>query len=407
MKKANLLFMGLFSIMAILMLQSITCNDSDPEPNPVPEVTTSSITDITANMAIGGGNVTSDGGETVTERGVCWSSSSIPIFSDSHTTNGSGTGAFTSEITGLSENTTYNVRAYATNSSGVGYGNVETFTTSGGGGLPVVTTSSVSDITNESAVCGGNITSDGGADWVSGGVCWNTNPNPEKTDNSTIDINNTGSFISNINYLQPDTKYYIRAYAVNSNGTSYGNELSFTTKGSGDAVCGYETSVSYAGQTYEIEGIGDQCWMSENLNIEEISGNSWCYDDNTTNCANYGRLYDWETIMQGTTSSNSIPSGVQGICPPGWHIPSDAEWGVLITYLDQTGGFGFPGLSSGFRNPDGTYSSLGSFSYWWSSTEYELDNTQVWYTFRYNQGFLGGSETASKDHGFSVRCLKD
>ncbi len=202
MKKANLFFVGFLTIITILMLESATCEDPDPEPTPVPELSTTPVTDIMANMATGGGTVISDGGSTVTERGVCWATYSGPTLNDSHTMDGNGTGVFTSEITGLDANTTYSVRAYATNSSGVGYGNVETFTTTGSGGLPVVTTSSVSDITNESAVCGGNVTSDGGAEWVMGGVCWNISPNPVKTDNSTIDINNEGSFISNINYLE-------------------------------------------------------------------------------------------------------------------------------------------------------------------------------------------------------------
>ncbi len=165
--------------------------------------------------------------------------------------------------------------------------------------------------------------------------------------------------------------------------------------------------MSYGGRSYEIQGIGDQCWMIENLSIGDTLQNSWCYDNDPANCATYGRLYNWEAIMNGSESSNSVPSGVQGICPTGWHIPSDAEWGILQEELQGTGGFGFPGLSSGSRNPDGSFSGLGSFSYYWSSTEYELDNTQVWYTFKYNEGFLGGSETTSKDHGFSVRCLKD
>jgi len=407
MRKVSLFLVGSFSLMIMLILQSATCNDPDPVPTPVPTVSTSPITNVTATFATGGGTVTSDGGSTVTERGVCWNTSSDPTISDSHTNDGSGPGTYTSDITGLTENTTYSVRAYATNTAGIGYGETISFTTSAGGGLPLVTTSAVSDITNESAVCGGTITSDGGAAWVAGGVCWSTSPNPDKTDSYSLDINNAGSFTSSITGLTASTKYYIRAYATNNNGTSYGAEVSFTTQGSGDAACDYQTSISYAGQTYEIQGIGDQCWMVENLNFVELTGNSWCYDDNPANCATYGRLYDWETIMNGAVSSNSVPSGVQGICPAGWHIPSNPEWGSLIAYLEQAGGFGFPGLSGGLRNPDGSYSSLDSFSYWWSSTEYELDNSLVWYSFRYSEGFMGGSETTSKNHGFSVRCLKD
>lgn len=383
------------------------CNDDDPEHTPVPDVITSPVTNITMTSATGGGTVTTDDGSTVLERGVCWNTTSDPTISDSRTNDGSGTGTFTSEITGLTENTTYLVRAYATNSAGVGYGESISFTTSSGGPeLPVVTTAAVSDITNESAVCGGNLTSDGGADWVAGGVCWSTDPNPDKSNSFSLDINNEGSFTSTMTRLTASTKYYVRAYATNSNGTSYGNEVSFTTFGSGDEACDYETHLTYGGQTYEIDQIGDQCWMIDNLNIEIISGNSWCYDNDPDNCTTYGRLYDWQTLMDGAVSSNTVPSGVQGICPAGWHIPSEAEWSILRSELQWSGGFGFPGLSSGLRNPDGSFSSLGSMSFYWSSTEYELDNSQVWYSFT-QQGQFNGMETTSKDHGFSVRCVKD
>ena len=99
-----------------------------------PTVTTTVVSSITSNSAFSGGNVTSDGGAFVTARGVCWSTSANPTTSDNHTTNGTGTGSFTSSITGLSPNTPYHVRAYATNSEGTGYGSEEAFTTKGEGG---------------------------------------------------------------------------------------------------------------------------------------------------------------------------------------------------------------------------------------------------------------------------------
>jgi hypothetical protein len=99
-----------------------------------PTVTTSAVSSITSNSASSGGNVTSNGGASVTARGVCWSTSANPTTFDGHTSDGTGTGSFTSSITGLSPNTNYHVRAYATNSEGTGYGNEETFTTKGEGG---------------------------------------------------------------------------------------------------------------------------------------------------------------------------------------------------------------------------------------------------------------------------------
>jgi Protein of unknown function (DUF1566) len=100
-------------------------------PNTVPSVTTTAVTDITQTTATSGGNVTSDGGASVTARGVCWSLSSSPTTADSHTTDGSGTGVFVSNLTGLTANTLYYVRAYSTNSVGTAYGNQMSFTTTG------------------------------------------------------------------------------------------------------------------------------------------------------------------------------------------------------------------------------------------------------------------------------------
>ena len=104
-------------------------DDSD-----LPTVTTNTITNITQTTATGGGNVINAGGSTVTARGVCWSTSHNPTVSGNHTTNGTGAGSFTSNITGLTANTTYYVRAYATNNAGTAYGNEVSFTTLNSGG---------------------------------------------------------------------------------------------------------------------------------------------------------------------------------------------------------------------------------------------------------------------------------
>ncbi len=98
-------------------------------PATAPTVTTTAISDIDKNTATGGGNVTADGGATVTARGICWSTSQNPTVDGSHTTDGTGTGSFTSSMTGLTANTTYYVRAYATNSAGTAYGEAVSFTT--------------------------------------------------------------------------------------------------------------------------------------------------------------------------------------------------------------------------------------------------------------------------------------
>ena len=190
-------------------------------------VTTKSVTGITASSAISGGNVVSDGGENITARGVCWSTTQNPTVSNSHTSDGTGLGEFTSSITGLANNVTYYVRAYATNSNGTAYGEERSFTTQEG--LAVVSTKNVTNITATSAVSGGEITDDGGFSITARGVCWSTSQNPTISDAHTSDGTGTGSFTSSMTSLSYNTTYYVRAYATNSKGTSYGEEKVFTT----------------------------------------------------------------------------------------------------------------------------------------------------------------------------------
>ncbi len=202
-----------------------------------PTVTTNDVSAISTTTATCGGNVTSAGYGTVSARGVCWSTSQNPTVTGQHTTNGTGTGTFTSNISGLTTNTTYYVRAYATNEAGTAYGEQKTFTTNTDVTIPTVTTNNVSDITTTTATCGGNVTSDGGSTVTSRGVCWSTSHNPIlNLYYMTSDGYGTGEYVSNITGLQPNTTYYVRAYASNSQGTAYGSEVSFTTQSSGSQV---------------------------------------------------------------------------------------------------------------------------------------------------------------------------
>jgi hypothetical protein len=191
-------------------------------------VTTAAVTKISQDSATSGGNVTSDGISAVTARGVCWSTSTNPTTANSKTTNGSGTGSFTSCLTGLTANTLYYVRAYATNSVGTSYGNQVSFTTLACS-LPTVTTATVTNINQTTATGGGDVTADGGAAVTARGVCWNTSPNPTTANNKTTDGSGTGTFTSSLTGLTANTLYYVRAYATNTAGTAYGNQVTFTT----------------------------------------------------------------------------------------------------------------------------------------------------------------------------------
>ncbi len=193
----------------------------------MPTVTTNDVTNITATSATCGGNVTDDGGLDVTARGVCWSTSYNPTTNDSHTTDGTGTGQFTSNITELSVDTKYYVRAYATTSKGTSYGLQREITTQDG--MPTVTTNDVTNITATSATCGGNVTDDGGFEVTARGICWSTSHNPTTSDSHTTDGTGTGEFQSSLTNLSAYTTYYVRAYATNSIGTRYGEQKTFKT----------------------------------------------------------------------------------------------------------------------------------------------------------------------------------
>ena len=205
-----------------------------------PTITTSAVKDITSNGAVCGGNITSDGGSQVIRRGLCWSVSENPTISSSNISCESGTGEFTGAITGLTPNTKYHVRAFATNAIGTAYGEDREFTTSNGGGhgtKPTVSTKSISSISSNSAICGGDVTSDGGSTVTERGLCWakaSTTHTPTISNYWVKDNGvGTGSFSCTMSDLIANTDYYVRAYAKNAVGISYGDPVSFTTLGGG------------------------------------------------------------------------------------------------------------------------------------------------------------------------------
>ena len=191
-----------------------------------PTVTTQAVDTIGSTSASGHGTVTADGGASVTERGVCWKTSSGPTTSDSKATSGTGTGAYSPSMTGLSPGTLYYVRAYAKNSVGTSYGSEVTFTTLA---APTVTTQAVDTIGSTTATGHGNVTADGGATITERGVCWNTSTGPTTSNSKATSSGTTGAYSPSMTGLSPGTLYYARAYAINSVGTSYGSEVTFTT----------------------------------------------------------------------------------------------------------------------------------------------------------------------------------
>lgn len=395
-------------------------------------LTTTAITAITTSAASSGGNITADGGGAVTARGVCWGTSQNPTTSNSKTTDGSGTGSFTSAISGLSAATTYYVRAYATNSAGTAYGNQLTFATNQNMSLATVTTSTVTNITTTAATLGGNVTSDGNAAVTERGTVVSASPNPTTSGNKFPNGTGTGSFSSNITGFTPNTTYYVRAYAINSQGTAYGNEVSFKTSSTSGS-----TVTDIDGNVYNTVTIGTQVWMLENLkttryrngeSIPNVTGGApwmalttgaYClYDNLSSSKATYGALYNWYAVNDS-----------RNIAPTGWHVPSDTEWQTLATYLggvlvaggkmkevgtshwtyeslNTTNSSGFTALPGGYIHTlDGKFYGLGESGMWWSRTAYDAN-----YAWKFDINAYGAvlmTANVNKRNGYSVRCLKD
>jgi len=308
--------------------------------------------------------------------------------------------------------------------------------------VPVLTTADVSAITDTSANCGGTITSDEGATVTARGVCWSTAITPTVSDNKTNNGGGAGSFTSEMSGLTPETDYYVRAYATNSAGTGYGSTMLFTT-----LKAGIGTVTDIDGNIYRTIKIGNQWWMAENLKVthyrngvaitnvtdntewSNLTTGAYCnYDNNTSNAATYGRLYNWYAIDDS-----------RNIAPAGWHVSTDEEWKELEMYLGMsqtdanytgwrgtdeggklkeegtthwnspntgaTNESGFTALPGGSRhNNDGSYGNISIFANFWSSTE---SGSKAWKRYLYSGNSQVGRGDDYKRYGYSVRCVRD
>jgi len=309
-------------------------------------------------------------------------------------------------------------------------------------GKPTVVTLSITDITENSAISGGNITRDGGSPVTARGVCWGTSENPTTSNSLTIDGTGTGTYTSNITDLSLNTTYYVRAYATNSEGTAYGEQKSFKTNQDEDEE-GSTFVDPRDGDPYETVTIGEQVWMAENLaylpavsaptsrSSTELHYYVYDYDGTdvaaakvTANYTTYGVLYNWPAALTA--------------CPDGWRLPSDEEWKQLEIYLGMswidadnnswrgtdeggklkeagishwaspntgaTNSSGFTALAGGLLGVESAFENIGSSGYWWSSTD--EDERSAWYRILSYNNSLVCRHRYSDAIGLSVRCIQ-
>lgn len=296
--------------------------------------------------------------------------------------------------------------------------------------LAVISTVPVTNFTTISAASGGNIISDGGGEILSNGVCWSTTVNPAIADSKTVDAVGITQFGSRLSGLTAGTTYHVRAYATNSAGIAYGEDVMFTTLLS-------STVTDAEGNIYNIVTIGVQVWMAENLRAAryrngDLIGTTtpatlditaevapkyqWASYGNENNVATYGRLYTWYAVTDA-----------RNVCPSGWHVPTNAEWTSLNTYLGNsniaadklretgtshwtspnegaTNETGFTALPGGHRDGGVTFGTIGESAEWWTSTGSSPENSYYWEIY---SGTLWNIERGLGSIGFSVRCMRD
>lgn len=304
-----------------------------------PTVTTNSITSIAGTTASAGGNVTADGGATITERGVVYGLAANPTTADTKVAHSTpATGSYTVSLSGLTPSTTYHLRAYAINSVGTSYGGDSTFTTTGIT-APVISTTVPFGISNNAATSGGTVSSNGGTPLTARGIVWSANPAPTLANNVIIDVSiTTGTFTSNITGLSPNTTYYVRAYATNSVGTTYGSEQSFTTLGSGAFAA-----------TYTFDNVTSSTGVTDPTPVPSVTGltfGSFAAVNASAN-PNTGFRFSFTNWTLGATNGSDVFTSVSDSADKYYEVTITPDLGKQLTLSSLT--FTFQRSSTGVR----------------------------------------------------------
>ena len=386
-------------------------------------VITKPITTITSTSASSGGTISLTGGTPHSEKGLVYSNTTNPTILNTKIIDNTVGLEWTTNITGLTGNTKYYVRAYATNSVGTAYGKLDSFITSPI--LPTITTNPVTSITKTTAVSGGNISSDGGSPILARGIVWNKTGNPPQigTDSIRTDASlTTGSYSLNPGNLNSGITYYVSAYATNAVGTAYGNQLTFTTQPVLDTIGNQYTTITINGKEWFKENLKTTKYANGD-SIENVptagdwglrTSGAWAYYNNdVNNNSSLGKLYNWYAVTD-----------VKGLCPTGWHVATDADWTSLTsnygtdaaagnelkaittwtTPNSNTNSSGFGALPGGGRGGL-DFGDLNNKGFWWTSTLFDASSSYA-RRLEYNTDTVIRYSENNK-YGFSVRCVKN